>query len=434
MKRNLFGIMLLSGISILPKANAQTTYEEMEQLTVNEQITTVITASEPVRFVDISTDKVAGDQPIDNIIRLKPKESGHEDGEILAIVTIVTERYRTQYALIYTTRMKEAVTDKEILLQERNAYNNPAVSMSTADMTHHARRIWNSPAKIRNVATKAHRMVMRLNNIYSVGDYFFIDFSIENKTNIRFDIDEIRIKLTDKKLAKATNAQTIELTPALVLESGKTFRHGYRNVIVVKKMTFPNDKLLTIEMTEKQISGRNISLNIDYEDILAAIIVIITCVCIAASANAQQGSGRLSLGTGLLYKNGMDITLAYEHEMNYRHMWEFFVNGYLQWAECASCGHICPESFWRNYRSYGFGVAYKPCMTRGRNHYGSLRIGASAGSDMNKFLGGLHFGYEHNYVLRAGWTLYWQVKSDVMIKGADVLRAGVVLGVKLPIK
>ena len=81
MKRNLFGIMLLSGISILPKANAQTTYEEMEQLTVNEQITTVITASEPVRFVDISTDKVAGDQPIDNIIRLKPKESGHEDGE-----------------------------------------------------------------------------------------------------------------------------------------------------------------------------------------------------------------------------------------------------------------------------------------------------------------------------------------------------------------
>ena len=189
---------------------------------------------------------------------------------MLAIVTIVTERYRTQYALVYTTRMKEAVTDKEILLLERNAYNNPSVSMSTADMTRFARRIWNSPAKIRNVGTKAHRMVMRLNNIYSVGDYFFIDFSIENRTNIRFDIDEIRVKLADKKLSKATNAQTIELTPALVLEAGKTFRHGYRNVIVVKKLTFPNGKLLTIEMTEKQISGRNISLNIDYEDVLAA--------------------------------------------------------------------------------------------------------------------------------------------------------------------
>lgn len=274
MNMNKKGIVMAFLLAVgLPEARnvqAQTTYEEMEQLTVNEQITTVITASEPVRFVDISTDKVAGDQPIDNIIRLKPKEAGHEDGEVLAVVTIVTERYRTQYALVYTTRMKEAVTDKEILLQEREAYNNPAVSMSTADMTRFARRIWNSPAKIRNVATKAHRMVMRLNNIYSVGDYFFIDFSIENKTNIRFDIDEIRVKLADKKLSKATNAQTIELTPALVLEAGKTFRHGYRNVIVVKKLTFPNGKLLSIEMTEKQISGRNISLNIDYEDVLAA--------------------------------------------------------------------------------------------------------------------------------------------------------------------
>ena len=78
------------------------------------------------------------------------------------------------------------------------------------------------------------------------------------------------MKLADKKLTKATNVQVIELVPELVLETGKTFRHGYRNVVVVKKMTFPNDKVLTIEMTEKQISGRNISLNIDYEDVLSA--------------------------------------------------------------------------------------------------------------------------------------------------------------------
>ena len=113
--------LLAAGLLGTPNVQAQRTYEEMEQLTVNEQVTTVITASEPVRFVDISTDKVVGDQPIDNIVRLKPKEGGHEDGEVLAIVTIVTERYRTQYALLYTTRVREAVTDKEIQLQERNA-------------------------------------------------------------------------------------------------------------------------------------------------------------------------------------------------------------------------------------------------------------------------------------------------------------------------
>ena len=263
--------LLLCAISALPTM-AQQTYEEMEQLTVNEQVTTVITASEPIRFVDISTDKVVGDQPINNTIRLKPKEGAdvNADGDVLAIITIVTERYRAQYALLYTTRLQEAVSDKQIQPEEKIAYHNPAVSMSTEDMTMFARKIWNSPAKIRNVSTKQHRMIMRLNNIYAVGDYFFIDYSIENKTNIRFDIDEIRVKLSDKKLTKATNAQMIELTPSLILEDSRSFRHGYRNVIVLKKMTFPNDKVLTIEMAEKQISGRNIQLSIDYEDVLSA--------------------------------------------------------------------------------------------------------------------------------------------------------------------
>ena len=261
---------LLMGVLTVCGTNAQTTYEEMELLTVNEQVTTVITATEPIRFVDISTDKVAGDQPISNTIRLKPKEAGHADGDVLAIVTIVTERYRVQYALIYTTRLQEAVTDKEVQMEEQQPFHNPAVSLSTEDMYRFARQIWTSPARYRDVSNRKHRMIVRLNNIYAVGEYFFIDFSVENRTDIRFDIDEIRVKLADKKVSKATNSQIIELKPEMMLEKTKSFQHGYRNVMVVRKMTFPNDKVLTIEMSEKQISGRTISVNIDYEDVLNA--------------------------------------------------------------------------------------------------------------------------------------------------------------------
>ena len=242
--------MFFLGMFFVASANAQQTYQELEQITVNEQVTTVVTASEPIHFVDVSTDKVAGDKPIDNTVRFKPKEGGHADGEVLAIVTIITERYRTQYALVYTTKMEEAVSDKEIMPQERMNYTNPAVSLSTEDMTRFARRVWNSPAKIHNIKSRKHRVEMRLNNVYAVGEYFFIDFSVENKTNIRFDIDE--------------------LTPSLVLDKCKSFLHGYRNVIVIKKMTFPNDKVVVIELSEKQISGRTISISIDYEDVLSA--------------------------------------------------------------------------------------------------------------------------------------------------------------------
>ncbi|MBO6238184.1 MAG: conjugative transposon protein TraN, partial [Bacteroidales bacterium] len=247
---------------------AQETASGLELLTVNDQVTTVITATEPIRFVDISTGKVAGDQPLSNTLRLKPKEGAdvNADGDVLAVVTVITERYRVQYGLIYTTRMNEAVTEKTILQTEVLPYNNPAVSMSTEEMARFARRVWDSPAKYRNVGARKHHMNIRLNNIYSAGEYFFIDFSVQNRTNIRFDIDQIRVKVEDKRQTRAANCQSIEIAPAIVLESANTFLHGYRNVLVLKKLTFPNDKVLTIEMSEKQISGRTITLSIDYED------------------------------------------------------------------------------------------------------------------------------------------------------------------------
>ena len=263
---------LILSIAAAFSLRAQNTPRELELLTVNDQVTTVITASEPVRFVDISTDKVAGDQPLGNTVRLKPKFGAdvNADGDILAIVTIITERYRVQYALIYTTRLQEAVTEKTVLLSEITPYNNPAVSMSTEEMARFARRIWDSPSRFRNVGAKRHHMDIRLNNIYSAGEYFFIDFSVENRTNIRFDIDQIRFKVEDKRQSRATNNQSVELSPAMILESGTSFLHGYRNVVVLRKLTFPNDKVLTIELSEKQISGRTITLSIDYEDVLHA--------------------------------------------------------------------------------------------------------------------------------------------------------------------
>ena len=59
----------------------------------------------------ISTDSIVGDKPLDNVIRLKPISSHHQDGEVMGIVTIITERYRVQYALVYTSKLEEAVTD-----------------------------------------------------------------------------------------------------------------------------------------------------------------------------------------------------------------------------------------------------------------------------------------------------------------------------------
>ncbi len=163
-------------------------------------------------------------------------------------------------------------------------------------------------------------------------------------------------------------------------------------------------------------------------------IILALFICLTGiQAFAGEHDKGLQVGVGALYRNGLDLTIGYEKETANHNAWEFFGNGYIQWKDCPDCGHVCPDSFWKNYRSWGLGAAYKPCVVRGRNHHGNFRFGASLGSDTHKVLGGIHVGYEHSYVLRGGWQLYWQVKSDFMIKGRDLFRTGVAIGVKLPV-
>ena len=152
-----------------------------------------------------------------------------------------------------------------------------------------------------------------------------------------------------------------------------------------------------------------------------------------ANAHAEDRTTRVNFSTGLLYERGWDATLSVERETRYHNAWEYFANVYLKWEVCPSCGHVCPESFWNNYRTWGIGAAYKPCVARGRNNYGNLRIGASAGSDTDKFVGGLHVGYEHNVALRHGWGLFVQAKCDLTLpKREDLFRTGIVIGFKIP--
>ena len=156
-------------------------------------------------------------------------------------------------------------------------------------------------------------------------------------------------------------------------------------------------------------------------------VILIVSILLCFSAGAQVRSHRLGIGGAVLHERGLEADLVWEMETNYHNAWEVFANGYLKWQD----GKI---SFTDDYYSWGIGAAYRPCVVRRRNNYGSMRFGASAGCDRSDFLAGLHVGYEHDYALPHGWMLYWQAKFDVMLpKREDLIRAGVGIGVKLPL-
>ena len=55
-----------------------------------------------------------------------------------------------------------------------------------------------------------------------------------------------------------------------MINHASQFTKNYRNVLVLKKLTFPEEKKLRLEITEDQISGRVSYLDINYRDILNA--------------------------------------------------------------------------------------------------------------------------------------------------------------------
>lgn len=247
-----------------------------EKIYVNDEVTTHIVMPENIKMVDISTTKLIGNQCADNIVRIKPYidndsvQTYYRENELMATLTLIGERHMAQYDIIFTHTPARAASIHHVPYSYTESYVNPEVSMPEAEMARYAWAVYGSDRKYNQVVSKAHGMKAIVNNIYSIGDYFFIDYSLQNKTKIPYDIEELRIKLTDKKEVKATNSQTIELTPAYSLNVARKFKKNYRNVLVIPKLTFPDEKVLRLEISENQISGRVITLTIEYEDILNA--------------------------------------------------------------------------------------------------------------------------------------------------------------------
>ena len=248
-----------------------------ERIYVNREVTTHIVMPENIKMVDISTTKIAGNQCTDNIVRIKPScgsdsipEAGYRDNELLGTLTLIGERHIAQYDILYTQSPQMAASIFEVPYSHTQSYINPEVTMPMAEMARYAWAVYGSDRKFNQIVSNEHGMKAVVNNIYSVGDYFFIDYSLRNRTKIPYDIEETRIKLTDKKETKATNSQTIELTPVFTVNHVRKFKKDYRNVLVLPKLTFPEEKILRLEISENQISGRVITLTIEYKDILNA--------------------------------------------------------------------------------------------------------------------------------------------------------------------
>lgn len=157
------------------------------------------------------------------------------------------------------------------------------------------------------------------------------------------------------------------------------------------------------------------------------LVILAAMVALGLNAAAQNNSDRIGAGIGASYPYACDAVLFWEHENAYHNAWEVFVEGQLQLQEMSR--------LWDNGKRWGAGAAWKPCLWRARNRYGSARVGVSLGASPVDFQASIQAGWQQCYALRGGWQFYWQAGADLMLPKWDGLfRVGGSVGIKMPVR
>lgn len=236
-----------------------------------------IISPEKIQYVDISSNAIVGDLPLKNVVRLKLladslKRSNWTDG---FVVTIAAESFIAQYRLQYAWpgSLLPVPSSVDILPEHTKPLDVSDISLTSLELKCISSGLINRKANRPIEKAKGYDLRSSLNHIYSLGDYIFLDVSFENRSNLALDIDQIRFKIEDRKISKATNIQSVEIKPEFILYQKASFKKHYRNVFVFKKFSYPGNKLLHLSLTEKQISGRTLDLAISYKDVLEADVV-----------------------------------------------------------------------------------------------------------------------------------------------------------------
>jgi conjugative transposon TraN protein len=256
---------LLLYIAVLISAGVQA-QDSLPTVRLPKNLTIHFISPEPVQYVDISSKALAGDIPLENVVRIRLKDStkNFED----AVVTIAGEKFIAQYRII--PGAANVTTEINIVPADTRPLDIAGIGFSKNQLKAMCLNLVAAKPEHRVEKVKAFGINGQLNHVYTLGDYIFLDISYRNKTRLKYDIDEFRFKIDDKKITKASNVQSVEIKPEFTLLETPSFEKYYRNVFVFKKVSFPGNKVLHVDLSEQQFSGRIITMDISYKDVLGA--------------------------------------------------------------------------------------------------------------------------------------------------------------------
>ena len=250
------------------------------EVTFDKTVHIIFPAS--IRYVDLgSSNIIAGKAGTsENVLRVKASVRSFESETNMAVIT--------EEGSYYTFNVKFADEPEKLNIEMKDfmhdgiATNRPNNSLDIylKELGSESprlvylinRAIYKSDKRlVKHIGSKRFGIQYLLKGIYSHNNQLYLHTSIKNSSNVPFDIDFVRMKIVDRKVAKQTAIQETVIYPLRAYNFISTVggNQTERTVFTIDKITIPNDKQLVIELFEKN-GGRNQVFVIENADLLRA--------------------------------------------------------------------------------------------------------------------------------------------------------------------
>lgn len=235
-----------------------------------------------VGYIDLgSANIIAGKADgSENVVRVKAAVKGFEAETNFSVITNEGSFYtfNVKYAnepIKLNVEMKDFIHDGEAVNRPNNAidiYLTELGSESPKVVHLIMKSIYKSDKrKVKHIGCKRFGIQYLLKGIYTHNGMLYFHTQVKNSSNVPFDVDFIRWKIVDKKVAKRTAIQETVIEPLRAYHF-ITQVHGKRSertVFAMDKFTIPDGKQLVVELFEKN-GGRHQSFVIENDDVTRA--------------------------------------------------------------------------------------------------------------------------------------------------------------------
>ena len=279
--------MLLTVLSVKAQESVETRIFPTNQIIAPHLIevtfskTVHILFPSEVKYVDLGSYDIIADKATgaENVVRIKSAVKGFEgetnfsvitgDGSFYSFLVSYEEEPEALNINMDSRFPTESSTEGSAVRVTELGEEDPSVIASLMYTVHRLDR-----RDVKHIGCRQFGMQALLKGIYVHKDLIFFHVSLTNNSNVPFDVDFVRFKIVDKKIAKRTAQQETYIEPVRTLNAltrieGKSTG---RIVYAFPKIVIPDDKLLEVEIYEKG-GGRHQRFYIENSDLVDARIV-----------------------------------------------------------------------------------------------------------------------------------------------------------------